>query len=83
MAKKTFLVPMLISAAFMTGCATHVGYRSYDPSYYDRQAWGPGEGVYYNRWIVETHRPPREYHRLRREEQREYWRWRHDHRDYR
>ncbi len=83
MPKSTFLVPMLISAALMTGCATHVGYRSYGPGYYDHQAWGPGESVYYDRWTVETHRPRREYRRLRQEEQREYWRWRHDHRDYR
>jgi len=83
MAKSTFLLSMLIPAALMTGCAAHVGYRSYNPAYYDRQAWGPGERPYYDRWMYETHRRPTEYQRLRREEQREYWRWRHDRRDYR
>lgn len=83
MVKSTFLLLLLVSAALMTGCATHVGYRSYNPAYYDRQAWGPGESAYYDRWIIETHRHPSDYRRLRREEQREYWRWRHERRDYR
>ncbi len=83
MAKSAFLLCMLVPAALMTGCATHVGYRSYNPAYYDRQVWGPGERPYYDRWAVETHRRPSDYRRLRREEQREYWRWRHEHRDYR
>ena len=62
-----------------TGCATHVGvgYQVYDPYYGDYHVWAGPEIDYYNTWLVETHRPHRDYRKLRREEQREYWTWRH------
>ena len=73
----------LITPAITTGCASHaaVGYRVYDPYYSDYHAWNDSEVVYYNRWLGETHRPHREYRRLNRQEQREYWTWRHAHGD--
>jgi hypothetical protein len=67
------------------GCAgsVRVGYRSYDPYHRDYHVWGPGEGVYYNQWAVETHRQPsRDYRKLRKNEQQDYWKWRHDHPDH-
>jgi hypothetical protein len=70
----------LISPLVMvTGCATHVavGYRTYDPYYRDYHVWNDNEIVYYNQWVVETHRPRRDFRRLRRREQQDYWRWRH------
>ncbi len=79
---------LLLGAAFAlplmtTGCATHVGvgYRVYDPYYSDYHTWNDGEIVYYNRWLDETHRPHRDFRRLPREQQREYWTWRHNHGD--
>ena len=81
------IVSGLFSLAFLmltlTSCATRVttGYRTYDPSYRDYHVWGPSETTYYNRWAVETHRQNRDYRRLRRREQREYWKWRHNHND--
>jgi hypothetical protein len=56
-----------------------VGYRAYDPGYSDYYTWDDHEGVYYNQWIVETHRPHRDYRRLKRNDQRAYWQWRHNH----
>ena len=72
----------LALSVIITGCAVHAGYRVYDPYYTDYHRWGPGEDVYYNRWVVETHRERRDFRRLKHEEQREYWNWRHSHRDH-
>ena len=76
---------LLVRAAFVglflltSACATHVavGYRVYDPYYGDYHVWSGPEIDYYNTWLVQTHRPHRDYRRLRRSEQREYWAWRH------
>ena len=76
MFKTTFLAAACLSfAMFFAGCATHVraGYRG--PVYVER--WGPAEVPYYNRWIVVTHRPYRNYERLKRRDREAYWRWRH------
>jgi hypothetical protein len=57
-----------------------MGYRrrGCDPHYRDYHAWDNRETVYYRQWAVEAHRDPRRnYGKLRREEQREYWDWRH------
>ena len=70
----------LLSPVMITGCASHVGvgYRMYDPYYRDYHVWDGPELGYYNQWIIETHRPHREFRRLPREERREYWTWRHN-----
>jgi hypothetical protein len=83
MLKAAGLLLSFFSLAFWTGCTAHVGYKAYDPVHSDYHVWSPGESTYYNQWAVETHRPRRDYRRLRREDQREYWRWRHDHPDHR
>lgn len=69
----------ILLSVVVTGCASRVavGYRVYDPYRYEYHVWDGNEGVFYNQWIIETHRPHRDYHRLRRDEQREYWMWRH------
>ena len=71
----------MLSPVMITGCAVHagVGYRVYDPYYEDYHVWEGPEIGYYNQWSVETHRPHREFRTIPREEQREYWHWRHDH----
>ena len=70
-----------IAGLFAMGCGGGVAvrYRAYDPYRRDYHVWNADEGVYYNRWVIETRRPPRDFRRLRRNEQEEYWRWRHDH----
>jgi hypothetical protein len=65
------------------GCAAHVGvgYR-YDPYYHDRHAWDDHEIVFYNQWTDETHRDRRrDFRKLKRHDQEEYWNWRHNHPD--
>jgi hypothetical protein len=57
----------------MTGCA-HAGY--YDPYYHDRHPWS-GEVTYYSQWEAETHREHRDFKARNKDEQKEYWDWRH------
>jgi hypothetical protein len=66
------------------GCAARVGvgYRVYDPYGRDYHRWNGNESIYYNQWAVETHRDPhRDFRRLNRGEQRQYWQWRHNDHD--
>ena len=74
----------LIAAVSTLGCGAGitVGYRAYDPYHADYHVWDANEGVFYSQWTVETHRDPhRDYRKLRRNDQEEYWKWRHDHSD--
>jgi len=66
---------------FLGGCAVHagVGYRAYDPYYRDYHVWSGPEVDYYNQWVVETHRDHRDFRKLPRRDQNEYWKWRHEH----
>jgi hypothetical protein len=72
----------LASVVAISGCAgarIGVGYRVYDPYRSDYHVWDDGEGRYYNEWTVQTHREPnRDFRKLKREDQTEYWKWRHD-----
>jgi hypothetical protein len=80
---------LLVAAALalpviVTGCAARVGvgmgYRVHDPYYADDHVWDDHERVYYNQWVVETHRDPhRDFRKLKRDDQKQYWNWRHNH----
>lgn len=79
---RSFLMALALGSAMLSaGCAVHagVGYRVYDPYYSDYHVWDQPEIGYYNQWITETHHPHVEYRKLGRTDQREYWRWRHEH----
>ncbi len=74
----------LASQVVITSCAARVGvgYRVYDPYYHDSHRWDDHETVYYNQWVVETHRHAhKDFRKLNRDEQKEYWTWRHNHPD--
>jgi len=75
---KSLCLAASIALSILTvGCAEH---RYYDPYYHDYHTWNDGEVEYYHRWAVETHRDPhRDFHHLSREEQKQYWEWRHSH----
>jgi len=78
---RRYLAPLAIAVCiFFYACAARVGvgYRVYDPYYRDYHVWTGPEPGYYHDWIVETHRPERDFRRLRREDQHAYWTWRHD-----
>jgi hypothetical protein len=63
-------------------CAEHHYYRVYDPYYTDYHVWNDDEVGYYHRWADETHRDrDRDFRKLPKDEQKEYWTWRHNHED--
>ena len=78
--RKLLLISALAAPLAIVGCAARVGvgYRVYDPYRSDYHVWDNGEVGYYNQWLVETHRPHRDFRKLRPEDQRQYWQWRHD-----
>jgi hypothetical protein len=53
----------------------------YDRDHRDYHVWNSREDGEYRRYLAERHRRYLTYARLRREQQRAYWRWRHTHRD--
>ena len=61
-------------AAFSTGCAVRAGY--YDPYYHDHHSWAE-EQPYYNRVGQETHRQHEDFNHRSKQEQQQYWEWRH------
>ncbi len=65
----TMAVPLMC-----TGCTVHAGY--YDPYYHDYHPIS-GEVVYYNQWEANTHRTHVELKDRNKDEQKEYWDWRH------
>ncbi len=72
-----------IAPVMRTGCMAHVGmgYR-YDPYYHDRHVWDDREIVFCNQWADETHHDRhRDFRKLKKSEQQEYWNWRHNHPD--
>jgi hypothetical protein len=76
-----FLAAALFAPVMFSGCAARASYRVYDPGHEDFHVWGSNEGVYYQRWEVETHRDHRDFDKRNSDEQKEYWNWRHKHND--
>lgn len=83
-----YLSSLLLGAALTlplvtAGCAEHHYYRVYDPYYRDYHRWDNDEVVFYNQWSAENHRDlHRDFRKLDRDEQKEYWEWRHGHKDH-
>lgn len=67
----------IVTLIFASGCAARVRY--YDAYYSDYHPWNDGEVRAYRFWLGERHYEYREFHQLSRDQQRDYWRWRHDH----
>jgi hypothetical protein len=78
---KLLAVGALLATPLVVGCSARAsyGYRVYDPGYRDYHVYDRNEEIYYNRWVVETHHPRHDFRRLREEDRREYWKWRHEH----
>ena len=59
-------------------------HRYYDRAHRDYHAWNAGEERAYRHWVEqERHRPYRDWRKASKRDQQEYWRWRHDHMDWR
>ncbi len=74
-----FLAAAALSPLAMSGCAARV--RVYDEYHADYHSWNDREDRAYQMWLAERHYEYREYVRLNKEQQREYWNWRHNHPD--
>jgi hypothetical protein len=58
--------------------------RYYDPYQRDYHEWNEQEARAYRHWLEKERRAHyHDWQRASKREQREYWRWRHDHRDWR
>ncbi len=75
----TLVLTAAISAPlFIAGCAVHA--RVYDPYYNDYHVWD-NETVYYSQWEHDTHRDHKDFKERSKDEQKQYWQWRHSHAD--
>jgi len=72
----TFLAAGLLIAVGGSGCAGRV--RVYDEYHSDWHHWDHDEDGYYRRYWGERHESYRDYNKLNKDEQRDYWHWRHD-----
>jgi hypothetical protein len=82
MFRRSFLRPLVLGCALAApllsiGCSARVRY--YDDYHGDYHYWNSGEDRAYRAWLAERHYEYREYARLSKEQQRDYWKWRHEH----
>ncbi|HZQ93359.1 MAG TPA: hypothetical protein VFA67_00020 [Candidatus Sulfotelmatobacter sp.] len=79
----SLLLAIVLTSSFAgVACSQHHYYRVYDPYYTDYHQWNDDESNYYRQWANETRRDPhRDFRKLRPEEQKDYWTWRHNHGD--
>ncbi len=66
------------SVASISACA---GRSYFDPVYSDTHRWDSREDVAYRRWEAERQFQHVEFATRHEDQQRDYWRWRHDHPD--
>jgi hypothetical protein len=84
--KHSVLGPLVLGIALsapllnVIGCSAHVRY--YDEYHGDYHYWDAGEDRSYRVWLGERHYDYREYNKLNKDQQRDYWNWRHDHPDH-
>ena len=74
----TALVPATASAGDRDE-PTPQEHRVYDREHKDYHNWTKDEDHMYREYLGEQHRKYRAYSHLSAKQQREYWRWRHDH----
>ena len=80
---RRYLTTLLLGAALCTPGVMHAK-KYYDRDRHDYHEWNEHEERAYRHWLQEERR--HEYHpwvKARRQEQMEYWRWRHAHPDWR
>jgi hypothetical protein len=70
---------LVVALASSVACAA--GIRVYDEPHRDYHRWNAPEDRAYRVYLSEQHREYREFSRLERGEQEQYWAWRHGHPD--
>lgn len=84
---RRYLSTLLLGAALCAPIVVHA--EEHPKKYYDRtrkdyHEWNEQEERAYRHWVeAERHRKYQPWARTRREDQQAYWRWRHDHSDWR
>ena len=53
--------------------------RVYDRAHRDYHSWNGDEDRFYRQYLDQQHHQYRAFSRMNRQQQLEYWRWRHDH----
>lgn len=74
-----FLAVAFLFSTVTMGCARRDSGRVYDSGHHDYHQWDSNENSYYQRWEGETHRNHKNFQQRSRDEQNEYWNWRHQH----
>jgi hypothetical protein len=77
---RILLLTVAVAAPVLTTACASRGRGYYSPYGYDSSRWNSGEDRYYRQYLRERRRHYREFRRLNRADQRDYWNWRHDHR---
>lgn len=74
-----FLGFALLAPMANIGCSGEVRIR--DEYHGDWHTWNGNEDRAYRRYLSEKHEDYRDFHKLNRDEQGDYWNWRHSHSD--
>lgn len=74
----TLLAPLSIVS---TARADHHHETYRDDEHHDQHEWNDHEDRAYRMWLKEQHRKYKDFAKLRAEDQRNYWAWRHNHSD--
>ncbi len=56
--------------------------RVYDPYHKDYHNWDDREDGVYRHWLEDRHEAYRDFNSLKRNQQRAYWNWRHEHEEH-
>ncbi len=83
---KNYIGSLLLGAALLSPviATAQPPVRYYDRDHKDWHQWNDAEARAHRHWLVEErHRPFIEFKLNTRKDQRDYWRWRHDHQDWR
>ena len=84
---RRFVGALMLSGVLMAPIAMQArddDHRVYDRYRRDYHEWNENEARAYRHWLTEErHRQYHDWNRANRNEQREYWRWRHEHQEWR
>jgi hypothetical protein len=73
--------PVSISMVSTAQAQVGVNVKIYDRDHKDYHVWDDREDKAYRAYLVERHREYVPYAKIKREDQRGYWNWRHEHPD--
>ncbi len=76
-----FLSALLMTGVLAASIACSGSVRVYDEPHRDYHHWDGHEQAAFKVWVGENHMEYRDYNRLEKRQQDEYWAWRHNHPD--